>query len=64
MSDESFNCVFGKVQGILESKKNNRPDKIPTKQKVAMVLEYVLFHHLCFPFRQLIFHLIFFCSDT
>lgn len=48
MSDESFNFVFGKVQAILESKKNYRPDKIPTKQKLAMVLELVLFHHFCF----------------
>lgn len=39
MSTESFDHIFRLIEGHLTDKKNNRPDKIPPRQKLAMVLE-------------------------
>lgn len=50
------------MEGILESKKNSRPDKIPAKQKVSMVLEYVhtMYYSSVYNWtRTKLFHLIF-----
>lgn len=52
MSVGCFNSLFERVEGILESTINLRPDKIPPKEKLAMVLEYVIsfLFHVSFTF--------------
>lgn len=39
MDIAAFENIFSKVEGILEPKNMSRPDVIPPKQKLAMVIE-------------------------
>lgn len=52
MSIESFDYIFDQVRGILENNNNNRPDKITSKEKLSMVLEYVY----CIIFPRALYH--------
>ncbi|XP_016972800.1 protein ALP1-like [Drosophila rhopaloa] len=41
MSEKSFNTLFGMVEEYLIPKRNTRPDAIPIKAKLAIVLEFL-----------------------
>lgn len=58
MSPETFESLFSMLEPLLLPKKNTRRDAISPKQKLAIVLEYVLNIFPISYFDDLKFHLI------